>query len=760
MHLPMKNQVSFLRYALLFCCAQLLNPLVAQFTLSRDYPVVSTGEEDFAFAWEGGLNAPQPAKADWDGDGLDDLFIFDRMGDIPLLFRALEDGSYEPAAELLEHWPAGIINWVVLRDYNQDGAADIFAYSDTTLADGILVYKGVRRQDGLLEFERQTWDADPLPLLYFPLQNGTRANIYVSEADYPEVADVDCDGDFDILTFNIGGGFVEFFRNTSVEDGNGLNGLNFVLETNCYGGLFEPGVSSEVELAAQPGDCSNTGFQDNQGGARHAGSTLLTFDEDGDGVKELMLGDISFSDLNLLHNGGDCDQAWFDDQEAFYPQNTTPVNVNFFPAGFYLDFNQDGKRDLIGAPNQKRNAEDRQVMWYYENIGTDAVPNFSYRNNQAVVGDMIDLGTGSFAAAVDANADGLMDLVLSNIDFYTPDFVTNSRLELYLNVGTSGSPAFRPTDLDYLGMLEFNNTSFAFAPTFGDIDLDGDQDALVGAENGQLFFFENTAGAGNVPQWANPVYPWQNIDIGKYAQPRIVDLDRDGLPDLAFGTRKGSIDYFRNIGTANAPAFNPDVLAAGNQLQLGGIDTRAVGFFTGYSSPWFVPDGEDWLIYTTTIEGFLAAYRLPANDLGAAAILLEDKVSDIDVGEQGTLLMAQFDDDPELEVILGNLRGGVTYFNSDITDPNLVSTSPVPDRSAQIDVFPNPAQTELFLSTGLSGNASLSLLDLQGRSLRSWQLDIRPNGTQRLEIGQLPAGVYLLRISSQEWAGVKRVVVN
>ena len=750
----------FFRFSLFLLCLPLFGHLSAQFSLERAYPVVSTGEEDFAFAWEGGLNAPQPAKADWDGDGLDDLFIFDRLGNVPLVFRANQQGGYEPAPELLAHWPEGIINWVVLRDYNQDGAAEIFAYSDITLADGILVYKGVRRMDGLLEFERLTWEGDDLPLLYFPLQNGTRTNIYVSEADYPEVADVDCDGDFDILTFNIGGGFVEFFRNTSVEDGNGLNALNFVLENNCYGGLFEPGVSSEVELAPAPGDCSNTGFQDNQGGARHAGSTLLVFDEDGDGVKELMLGDISFSDLNLLHNGGDCDQAWFDDQETFYPQNTTPLDLNFFPAGFYLDFNQDGKRDLMGAPNQKRNAEDRQVLWYYENVGTDDAPNFSFRNDRAIVGNMIDVGTGSFAAAVDANADGLMDLVVSNIDFYTTDFVTNSHLELYLNVGTSGSPSFRPTDLDYLGMQQFNNTSFAFAPTFGDIDLDGDQDAIVGAENGQLFFFENTAGAGNVPEWANPIYPWQGIDIGKYAQPRIVDLDRDGLPDLAFGSRKGSIDYFRNIGTAGEPAFNPDVLAEGNQLQLGGIDTRAVGFFTGYASPWFVEDGEDWLIYTTTIEGFLAAYRLPANDLDAEAILLDDKVSNIDVGEQGSLLMAQFDDDPELEVVLGNLRGGVNYFNSDITDPNLVSTQNLPDRSAQIEVFPNPAQTELFLRTELGGDVDIELIDLQGRRLQNWRQEFLPGLTNQLHLNDLPNGVYLLRIASADWTGIKRVVVN
>ncbi|MEL6806105.1 MAG: FG-GAP-like repeat-containing protein, partial [Bacteroidota bacterium] len=111
--------------------------LAAQFELERAYPTVTTGEDVFSLAWEGGLNSPQPGKADLDGDGRDDLFIFERMGDIPLAFRATPT-NYEAAPELLEHWPIENLNgWVVLRDYNQDGAIDIFGHSDTN-EDGIL----------------------------------------------------------------------------------------------------------------------------------------------------------------------------------------------------------------------------------------------------------------------------------------------------------------------------------------------------------------------------------------------------------------------------------------------------------------------------------------------------------------------------------------------------------------------------------------------------------------------------------------------
>ncbi|MEL6391887.1 MAG: T9SS type A sorting domain-containing protein, partial [Bacteroidota bacterium] len=736
--------------------------LAAQFELERAYPTVTTGEDVFSLAWEGGLNSPQPGKADLDGDGRDDLFIFERMGDLPLAFRATPT-NYEAAPELLEHWPIENLNgWVVLRDYNQDGAIDIFAYSDTS-EEGILVYRGERRPDGLLEFDRITWSNDET-IIYFPLQNGARVNLLVSEEDYPEIKDIDCDGDLDILTFNVGGGYVEFYRNTAMEGGQSLETLNFVLEDNCYGGIFEPGISSAVDLAPQIGDCAETPFHEpgQSSGARHAGSTLLCFDEDGDGDLELMLGDVSFFDLNVLTNGGSCDQAWFSDQHQFYPDYDVSATINFFPAGFYLDFNQDGLRDLMAAPNEERNSEDRFSLWYYENVGTDDAPVFSFRNDQAIIDEMIDVGSGSFPAALDADADGDLDLVVSNIDYYTPDLNTNSRLQLFRNIGTPQSPVFQPADEDYLGMSVFNaTTSFAFAPTFGDIDQDGDTDALIGDNTGRLFYIENTAGPGNPPEWATPVYGWQDLVVDRFIQPRIVDLDRDGLPDLALGTRRGTIEFFRNIGSEGNPQFNPDIEAEGNITELGDIDSREPDFLSGYASPSFIQDGDDWLIFNMNIDGKMSAYRLPYTNLNAIADTLDAQVSNIDIGEQGTLLMANFDDDPEMEVVLGSLRGGVSYFNSNIIDPTIVSTNEVADRSADISVYPNPATSTIWLRGDISGLTQVELFDLNGRSLRTWSDSADSLIANRpLSLPDLPRGVYALKISGSDWTGVRKIVVE
>ncbi len=50
-----------------------------------------------------------------------------------------------------------------------------------------------------------------------------------------------------------------------------------------------------------------------------------------------------------------------------------------FNAGFYLDINNDGVRDLIASPNADAKIENYEVMWYYENKGTDDNPDFEVR---------------------------------------------------------------------------------------------------------------------------------------------------------------------------------------------------------------------------------------------------------------------------------------------------------------------------------------------------------------------------------------------
>ncbi|PHI20904.1 hypothetical protein CEQ90_05935 [Lewinellaceae bacterium SD302] len=733
------------------------------FELNRKSPPVSIDKSQLNMPWVGGLNNPQPHMTDLDGDGDTELYLFDRQGHRHLGFQREENGSFIYEPELTKNFPDRIPHWVVMRDFDGDGIDDIFGHSDT-LVSGILVYKGFRDADGFIDFERMTF-GEPLPILYFEQSNGSRIQIFVSTIDYPEIADLDCDGDMDILTFNSNGGYVELFANQSVELGYGTDSLIFDLVDNCYGGIYESGLSPEVTLAGGPDECATPfnsptpGPDPTPGGARHAGSTLLTLDHNQDGKPELLLGDVSFTEVVMLINDGDCDDAWFSDQELDFPAEDVPVDIIFFPASFYTDVNQDGTSDFIAAPNQFINAEDRKVFWYYENVGQEDAPDLRIVDSLFLVRDMIDMGTGAMPVAFDVNNDGLQDLIVSNRQLFTSSIsFTDSRLVVFLNVGTETEPAFEQTQLDYLDMSEFLNTTTEFAPAFGDLNGDGRPDALVGGQDGKLFFFPNVTNDNGPQQFGTAIYPFMDIDVSQSARPFIVDLNRDGLNDLVIGNRSGRIAYFQNIGTADSPQFSPDMETLPNQIQLGGIDTRNVGSSLGYSSPIVIDRTDGYILLTGTNRGQIEAYGNIDGNLEGNFTELDLEVGDFRTGFRSELTAADFDNDGTLELIFGNGRGGLEYFGSEI--PSEVTG--IVDRAEldrQLKVFPNPASgTVNVLLEGRPGNR-LQLYDINGRMIK--ELTLSPGEQQMsFSVRELPTGVYTIRLSHGSGSIAKKLVVT
>ena len=110
----------------------------------------------FIYAFVGGLIAPQFSNMDFNEDGLQDLFIFDRNSNsIITLLKKNGKGNfeYEYAPQYQEMFPA-LSQWALLYDYNQDGIEDIFTSSTIYPQCCIEVWKGNRSQ-GRLTFQRQ-----------------------------------------------------------------------------------------------------------------------------------------------------------------------------------------------------------------------------------------------------------------------------------------------------------------------------------------------------------------------------------------------------------------------------------------------------------------------------------------------------------------------------------------------------------------------------------------------------------------------------
>lgn len=703
-------------------------------------------------AWLGGLNAPQYSAADLDGDGLGDLVLFDRAGDALLALRGDGEGNYEPAPELLAGFPDDLSYWILLRDYDADGVQDLFAYSGAF--GGFQVYRGSRAADGLLIYPAQPTYAG----LSYPLGNALTP-IFVTNLDYPAVDDVDGDGDLDILTFSVGGGYLEYYQNQSVERGFGTDTLLYTLASECFGGFFESGLTPELTLSDSPNACARSV----RGGGstverRHAGSTTLSIDLTGNGLKDVMLGDISFEYIVLGRNTGTRQLAHVTSQDDTWPTGGTPVEVDFFPAIFHVDIDQDGVRDLIASPSQTLNAENIDVGWYYRNTGTEARPDFVFQDSQQFVRQSIDYGSNSAPAAFDADADGRPDLVVGNGEEYVDGLTLRSQLRLIRNVTEPGGPAaFVTADEDYLGLSRFNNVTSAFAPAFGDLDSDGDLDAMVGERGGRLIYLENTAGPGRPATFAEPVFGYMDLDAGQLSKPTLADLDRDGLTDLIVGGFDGRIRFYRNLGTAGAPRFDAFFATPGNVEQLGGINTNTPGSSSGHPAPQVVTYADRFVLLTGNRAGTLEAYTF--TDYTQAFTPLSRTVDGLDLGAFSTPATADFDGDGLLDLVFGNQRGGLSYYTSELAAEQSTGLFDRPVPAFFFALSPNPTTGTLQLRH-LPGSPVqwIEVHSAIGQFL--YRLPATKQTSFSLDLGGLASGIYLIRVTTPRGTASQKVLLR
>lgn len=717
-------------------------------TARLDLEVLSANSTPYLHAWAGGLNNPQFSRLDLDNNGQQDLVVFDRTGGVILPFlqsNLMDTIDYKFAPEFVSDFPK-LEKWMLLRDYNCDGLDDIFAYNYSTITGqrGIQVHQARR-----LPNARVTFDLVQSIILFSQKGQSGSSNLYVSVIDLPAIDDIDGDGDLDILTFNAAGGYVELFSNQSQELGHGCDSLVYLYKDNCWGRFYESGSSEVLDLSTRIDSCAGYANWHPVRNVRHAGSSLLTLDMDNDGDKELILGDLSFDNLTLLTNGGNKDTAFVSQQEVFFPQSSQQVNIEVFPAAFYLDVNNDNKKDLVAAPNMDVSAVNDKVAWLYQNTQSTATPNFSFEQNDFLVNQMLDFGSNAAPTFVDLNGDTLLDLVVGNYGYYQGSGAYQTQLTLFINIGTKTQPQFKLANTDLAAMQQYNIQRLM--PTFGDLDADGDQDLLVGQVDGTLLYRENT-GTAVAASFLSIVPAYKGIDVGQHAAPQLIDIDRDGDLDLLVGEKNGNTNYFENTGTTQTPIFSSTPTSS----TFGLIDAKLTGFTEGNSAPFVVDMGGVYHLLMGNEQGEVWAYNDIDNNLTGGFSKLA-MLSDLDEGTESTVAAADLNNDGVLEVVVGNKRGGLGMFT--LSNPSAIKAIDNKDNNA-LKIYPNPSQTilniELWEQEGAVMN--LALYNVLGQQVLV-ETAVAIQNVYQIDVSKYESGVYYLNIEYNRKQLVKRFVI-
>ncbi|MFV1981146.1 MAG: FG-GAP repeat domain-containing protein, partial [Rhodothermia bacterium] len=439
--------------------------------------------------------------------------------------------------------------------------------------------------------------------------------IFSDRQNNPNIADIDCDGLLDLFIGRLEGTVTRYELNHL--DENSIPRFRLVTER------FE-----NIEIIAQFGSL-------------HGANGLSFFDVDNDGDLDFFWGDFFEAGLLFIENTGTCEQPNLRSEPIRFPLDA-PIATSGYNIPVFADIDGNGTQDLFvavlgGAFDPNRTSADN--FYFLPNRGDNT---FELKSERYLY--TLDVGTESFPALADIDADGDLDLFVANkIDPYD-----RRRANVYIleNTGGATNPSFIMSGRQEL------SPSFHYAPEFGDLDADGDLDLLMGTWNKGISFYRNN-GSPESARFDLVDEAYVTLTRGSNTTPTLADIDGDGDLDLFSGESSGTINFYRNEGSPTQPRF---------ELVTDRLDDIDVG---RRSVPVLVDlDGDqdfDLVIGSETGETFV--YRNEGTSTMHHFLL--DQEATISLPVFATPELADLDGDGDLDIVSGGSGGGLVYYRFD-----------------------------------------------------------------------------------------------
>jgi hypothetical protein len=547
----------------------------------------------------GGLNIPRPQLIDIDADGDNDLFIQEESGSI-MFFENRPGDTPQFRWQTDRYQDLDVGEWYRFVDLDRDGDADL-------LAERPFSYVRYYRNDGTPESARFVEAADSL-------KDTNGVPLFSDRQNIPNATDIDCDGQIDLLIGRLIG-TVTRYEETGT-DANGVPRFQHITDS------FE-----DIEIVAQLG-------------SRHGANTMALGDVDNDGDEDLFWGDYFEAGILFLENTGTCRSPSLNGNPRPFPIDD-PLATSGYNAPTVGDVDGDGDEDLLvgvlgGAFNPNTTTTDN--LHYLEQLASGG---FEARTSRFI--SMLDLGGETIPVVVDLDGDGDLDLLVGNkIEQGDP---LNGKLYRYINQGSAQAPAFSPA-----GALDVG-TGYHLLPAFGDLDGDGDLDAIVGTWEDQLRMYRNDATDGSIAlTLADSAVV--TLTRGRNATPAVGDVDGDGDLDLFVGESSGAVNYYENTGDVRRPEFT----LISDEYQDIDVGRRSMPVLRDIDQ-----DGDLDLLVGSESEGI----HIFRNDgTPAAAVFVAAGTLELEDFGFAAPAFADLDGDGDDDVLLGGTRGGLWFYEN------------------------------------------------------------------------------------------------
>ncbi|MDR1877950.1 MAG: FG-GAP-like repeat-containing protein, partial [Bacteroidales bacterium] len=545
----------------------------------------------------------------------------------------------------------------------------------------------------------------------------------------------------------------------SVEKYGNTDHLEFELNDHCWGRFSESGEYNAITL-------NDYCFEEGATKHRHTGSTMLSFDENGNGLQDLLIGDMDYPNLMLLTNGGSPDSAHIVAKDSLFPSYDVSVQLYSMPCPALTDVDGDGLQDLLVSPFDLTltKSENKESVWFYKNTATAQYPHYELQTKSFLQNEMPDFGSGAYPVLHDMNGDGLLDLLVGNYGYYDST-VSNAysitchysaSVAYFRNTGTATRPAFLLITDNLADLRQKGYTSLI--PTVGDLNGDGKPDILLGTAKNNLVYLENNSVSSDTLVLSASVTDYLSLQMPEYPAVQLFDLDKDGRLDLIVGTRRGNLLFYKNTGTLSAPSFSLQTDS------LGGVNVRDFDYsYFGYATPCFfrTTTGETRL-FVASEKGSIEYYKQIDGNLNGKFVMELSELFFIDnnksfpvrEGIRTAVTLGDVNNDGYPDIIAGNYAGGLSFYRGVEAPPRTISiANPIPV-AFSLQLFPNPVDDCLhFTMASDMLIQSVIIYDMFGR--RRFE-STNPNykTTETIDVSSLSAGVYIICFMSK--SGVRQ----
>ncbi|MBU4488547.1 MAG: VCBS repeat-containing protein [Candidatus Omnitrophica bacterium] len=350
-------------------------------------------------------------------------------------------------------------------------------------------------------------------------------------------------------------------------------------------------------------------------------------DIENDGDSDMFIGKLDGKITFYRNDGTPTAPSW-----EFVTGNYGSIDVGSYSVPTFCDIDADSDYDMF-VGNGSGN------IYFYRNDGTASAPIWTLVTNNYESIDVWGIATPVFC---DIDSDGLYDMFIGESDGY---------IHYYRNVGTSSSPAWSFITDRYNFILLSGN-----APTFCDIDSDGDFDMFIGEKYGHIYLYRND-GTPFSPSWTLATDDYNSIYVGTRSTPTFRDIDNDSDYDMFIGEENGNITFYRNDGTASS-ALWALVTERYHPIQIG---DNSVPTFCDIDS-----DGDDDMF----VGEWKGAIKFYQND-GALSFhswtVVSENYDSIDVGYKNVPVFCDIDNDGDYDMFIGEMDGNINFYQNDGT---------------------------------------------------------------------------------------------